>query len=250
MNSIFSTRHLTFALFLLLSIAAPIQAQVATFSGRVTDQNTGQAVPDVAIVAQGNLTGTRVAISDSQGNYTLEMGANTNIRLRAYRKNFIFNPAFVGFASVGGPITGTRTLDFQGAALPFPILIFSQAPILLTQDNSLEGLAVDSVFHLRDPLRLVNDDYFGSEKRTRLVLLLVDLDLFQGETLSIISAQAQDKTMVLHNLVVEDLRKVPGVPWMSQLTVRLPDVLAVPNDLTITVTARNATSNPVTLHVE
>jgi hypothetical protein len=250
MNYILSTRQLMFALGLLVSIAAPIRAQIATFSGRVTDQNTDQGIPDVAIVAQGNLTGTRVAISDSQGNYALEMGANTNIKLRAYRKNFIFNPAFVGFTSLGGFLTGTRSLDFQGAALPFPILIFGQAPILLTQDNSLEGLAVDSVFHLRDPIKLSNNDYFGSDKRTRLILLLVDLDLFQGETLSIISVQAQDKTMVTHNLVVEDLRKVPGVPWMSQLTVRLPGVLAVPNDLAVTVTARNATSNAVTFRVE
>jgi hypothetical protein len=121
---------------------------------------------------------------------------------------------------------------------------------LLTQDSSLEGLAVDSVFHLRDPIKLSNNDYFGSDKRTRLILLLVDLDLFQGETLSIISVQAQDKTMVTHNLVVEDLRKVPGVPWMSQLTVQVPDVLAVPNDLAVTVTARNGTSNAVTFRVE
>ena len=248
MSYLFQTRSL--ALLLIVLTCPPGFSQVATFTGRVTDQNTGQGIPDVAIVAQGNLTGTRVAISDPQGNYTLEMGANTNIKLRAYRKNFIFNPAFVGFTSLGGFLTGTRSLDFQGAALPFPILIFGQAPILLTQDNSLEGLAVDSVFHLRDPIKLSNNDYFGSDKRTRLILLLVDLDLFQGETLSIISVQAHDKTMVTHNFVVEDLRKVPGVPWMSQLTVRVPDVLAVPNDLAVTVTARSQISNVVTLRVQ
>mgnify|MGYP003578465702 FL=1 len=238
------------SLVLVLFAHTSVFSQATTFTGRVTDQNTGQAISDVAIVAQGNLTGTRVAVSDAQGNYTLEMGSNTNIKVRAYRKNFIFNPALAGFTSIGGFITGSRSLDFTGAALPFPILIFAQAPIVLTEDSSLRALAVDSVFHLRDPLKLVNNDYFGSDKRTRLILTLVDLDLFQGETFSIVTVQAQDKTMVTHNLVVEDLRKVPGVPWMSQLTVRLPDVLATPNDLTISVTARNATSNPVTLHVE
>ena len=241
-------RPLILALFLLS--AAPVCSQVATFSGRVSDETTSQGIPDVAVVAQGDLTGTRVAVSDSQGNYTLQVGANTNIKLRAYRKNFIFNPAFIGFTSIGGFVTGPRTVDFQGAALPFPILIFAQAPILLTQDSSREGLAIDSVFYLRDPLSLSNDFYFGSDKRTRITLLLVDLDLFQGENLSILTVQAQDKTMVTHNLVVEDLRKVPGVPWMSQLTVRLPDLLAVPNDLTMTVTARNLTSNAVTLKVQ
>lgn len=248
MSSLFQARPI--ALVFILIAHTSVFSQVATFNGRVTDQNTGQAIPDVAIVAQGNLTGTRVAISDAQGNYTLEIGSNTNIKVRAYRKDFIFNPALAGFSSIGGFITGSRSLDFQGTALPFPILIFAQAPILLTEDNSLRALAVDSVFHLRDPLKAVNNDYFGSDKRTRIILTLVDLDLFQGETLAIVTAQAQDKTMVTHSLVVEDLRKVPGVPWMSQLTVRLPDVLAVPNDLTISVTARNTTSNSVTLHIE
>ena len=248
MSSLFQTPAL--ALVFILFARTSVFSQVATFTGRVTDETTGQGIPDVAIVAQGNLTGTRVAISDGQGSYTLEMGSNANIKVRAYRKNFIFNPALAGFSSIGGFITGSRSLDFQGAALPFPILIFAQAPILLTEDNSLRAFAVDAVFHLRDPLKPVNDDYFGSDKRTRIILTLVDLDLFQGETLSIITVQAQDKTMVTHNLVVEDLRKVPDVPWMSQLTVRLPDVLATPNDLTITVTARNVASNPVTFHVE
>ncbi len=148
MNYLLSTRHLTFALLLLFSIAAPIRAQVATFSGRVTDQNSGQGIADVAIVAQGNLTGTRVAISDVQGNYTLQMGANTNIKLRAYRTNFFFNPALAGFASLGGfPVSGTHSLNFDGTALPFPIFIFG-APILLTEDSSLQALTFDSVFHV------------------------------------------------------------------------------------------------------
>ncbi len=95
------------------------QQPTATFTGRITDQNTAVGLADVAIVAQGNQTGTRVVITDAQGNYSVSLGANTNIRLRAYKTGFVFNPAFVGFASIGGqPITGTRTLDFTGIAPP------------------------------------------------------------------------------------------------------------------------------------
>jgi len=54
------------------------QQPTVTLSGRVTDQNTAQGIADVAIVAQGNQTGTRVVITDVQGNYTLPFGANTS----------------------------------------------------------------------------------------------------------------------------------------------------------------------------
>ncbi len=207
-----------------------------TLSGRVTDQNTAQGIADVAIVAQGNQTGTRVVITDVQGNYTLPFGANTNIKLRAYKTGFVLNPAFFGFASMGGPaITGTLTRDFAGASLPFPIIIFVQAPILLTEDESLNALALDAVLDTRDPFPLVSDNYFGAEKRTRIKLLLVDLDLYSGES---------------GVLPVEDLRKAPGFPWLAQLTALLPSDLTGPNDLSLSVSARGQTSNSVNLRIK
>ena len=73
----------------------------------------------------------------------------------------------------------------------------------------------------------------------------MDLDLYpnQGETLSLITAQAQDAQFKTYNLVVEDLRKVPGIPWMSQLLVLLPAELAGVTDVTVTVSARGKVSN-------
>jgi hypothetical protein len=238
-------------LFVTLSGAATASAQTATFTGRVTDQNTGLGIPNVAIVAVGNQSGTRVAVSDDQGNYTLSIGSNTNIVLRTYKRLYVFNPALVGYSSVGGfPIVGTRTQNYTGLGLPFAILIFAQAPILLTEDQSLNILTMDGVLQTRDPLGVVTNSYFGSDKRTRAQLYLVDMDLFSGETLSIISAAAIDAQQVNHALVVEDLRKVPGVPWMSQLTVRLPDDLTGPAEFTVTVTARGQTSNAAKLHIK
>jgi len=86
-------KYFLLSLTLVLTTALTTYSQTATFSGRVTDQNTGVGIPDVAIVAVGNQTGARVAITDAQGNYTLPMGTtNNNIKLRAYRPNFLFNP--------------------------------------------------------------------------------------------------------------------------------------------------------------
>lgn len=233
--------------------AVSVWAQQPTFSvsGRVTDQNTGQGIADVALVAQGNQTGTRVVITDAQGNYTLSFGANTNIRLRAYKTLFVINPVLVGFASIGGlPITGSTQQDFTGLRLPIPILIFAQPPILMTEDESLDALTLDGVLLMRDPFPLVNNNYFGTDKRTRVKLFLVAMDLYSGETLSIIAVQARDAQQRTYALPVEDLRKVPGVPWLAQLTVLLPSDLMGPIDVTLSVSARGQVSNLAKLRIE
>ena len=242
-------RHFSLLLALILTTALTAYSQVTTFSGKVTDQTTGAGIANVAVVAQGNQTGTRVAVTDATGNYTLPMGANNNIKVRAYRTNFVFNPLQVVFVSTG-IVVGPHPLDFTGSALPFPILIFGLEPLLLTEDDSLKALAVDSIFYQRDPLPLLNNNNLGNDKRTRITLLLVDLDLFSGELLSVITAQAIDQSQVAHDLPVEDLRKVPGFPWMTQLTVRLPSNLVVPNQLSVSVTARGKTSNAATIRIQ
>lgn len=242
-------RNLWLSLALILTTAGTAYSQATIFSGKVTDQNTTLGIPNVAVVALGNQSGTRVAITDAQGNYTISMGGNNNVRLRAYRTNFVFNPLQISFISVGSPLIGPFQQDFTGAALPFPILIFAGEPILLTEDNSLKALTVDSVSLQRDPFSLLNDNYVGNDKRTRINLFLFDLDLFGGETLSILTAQATDQLQGLHNLPVEDLRKVPGFPWLNQLTVRLPGDL-MPGEFKVTVTARGKTSNAATFRVQ
>ena len=236
-------RGLAFLIALGAVTSVCAQQTVVTISGRVTDQSTGQPIAGAAVSAQGNLTGTRVSITDAQGDYTLPLGANTDITLRAYTSLYAFNPLSTEFTSFGGPFTGTLSRNFTGNKLPFPILIFALPPIVLTEDSSLNTLAFDSMLYLRDPFALVNDNHLGTDKRTRLMLLLIDMDLYSGETISIITVQAQDAQQRTFVLPVEDLRKVPDFPWLSQLMVRLPPELAAVTDVTISVSARGQTSN-------
>ena len=240
-------------LLLLIAFGASfaVCAQTVTFSGRVTEQATGQGIAGAAVVGEANQTGVRVAVTDAQGNYTLSFGSNTNIRLRAYKTNYFFNPALVGYSSLGGfPLMGSFTQNFSGTS--FPVLILARSPVLLTEDNSLNALVLDNVIQTRDPFSLTNENYFGADKRTRLTLLLVDLDLYpnQGETISIVTAQAQDTQAKTYPLAVEDLRKVPNVPWMTQLVVRLPSELVGVTDVNVTVTARGLVSHAAKLRLK
>src|SRR2546423_10184538 len=248
----FPHKRLTQFVLALTLCAISARAQ-GTFSGRVTDNTSGQGVSGAAVVMVGNQTGTRVAISDSVGNYSLPYGWNTSIELRAYKQPYIFSPILVSLSSPGGfPIFGPITQNFQGTILPIQILIFPLPPVLLTEDSSLNALTLDDELHLRDPFSTASNNYFGSDQRTRLSLLLVDLDLYesQGETLSVISAQARDAQFKSYALPVEDLRKVPGVPWMSQLTVRLPTELSGLSEITVTVAARGQISNAAKIRLK
>ena len=211
-------------------------AQTATFSGRVFDQNTGQAIPGAVVVAEGNLTGTRVVETNAQGNYVLPFGANSNIRLRAYKRSYTFNPLMVVHVTTGPAIFGSFSQDFAGSS--FPIRIITLPPVILTEDTSLNALTLDGVVRIRDPFAVTNNHYFGSVTQTRLTLLLVDLDLYpnQGDSLSMISVHARDAQSRTYTLVPEDLRQVPGIPWMSQLIVRLPPELSGAGEANITVT--------------
>src|SRR5256714_8439751 len=78
--------YLSLALLILFCATASVHAQqtTVTIAGRVTDQNTGQGISGVAIAGSANQTGTRVAITDAQGSYTLTFGTNSDVKLRAY----------------------------------------------------------------------------------------------------------------------------------------------------------------------
>jgi hypothetical protein len=226
--------RIVFLIIVLLGGAIASSAQPATFSGRVTEQTTGQGIANAVVVGEGNVTGTRVAVTDAQGNYSLPFGANTNIRLRAYKTTYTFDPLMVVFVSSGPPLSGPFQRDFAGTS--FPVRIITMPPVLLTEDNSLNALAVDGVVRTRDPFTVANDRYFGADQRTRMTLLLVDLDLYpnQGKSLSLITVQAQGQTGTFH-LIPEDLRKVPGFSWMTQLIVRVPPELAGAGETNVTV---------------
>ena len=185
-------------------------------------------------MAEGNVTGTRVVETDAQGNYILPFGANNNIRIRAYKTTYTFDPSMVVYVSSGPPLSGSFSQNFAGTSFPFRIIALP--PVLLTEDNSLNALTLDGVVRTRGPFAVTNDHYFGADKQTRLTLLLVDLDLYPGESLSAIMVQAQDAQSRTYTLVPEHLRKVPAFPWMSQLIVRLPPELSGAGEANITVT--------------
>jgi len=98
---------------------------------------------------------------------------------------------------------------------------------------------------LKEPFAVVPEHFFSSDQRTRLVLFGVNLELRPDENLSAITVQAEDSQQRKYLLPVETINRVPGFPWLSQLTVKLPDELQGIGDVWLSVSLRGVQSDKV-----
>ena len=118
-------------------------------------------------------------------------------------------------------------------------------PQIVSEENSDVAIALDSVTMMRDPFPLMDLLNFSSDKRTRLMLFVSHLDLLPGESVSAVTAQAEDAQLKVYPLTVEFVGKPVGLEPLSQVIVRLPDIFPAGQSVLISVTLRGQTSNKV-----
>ena len=125
-------------------------------------------------------------------------------------------------------------------------IVDDDAPVLATEQNSQRAIALDTVTFVRDPFVLTNDQYSGTDKRTRVSVFATNLKLTDGLS---ITAQAVDSQQVTHQLEVEFVGGLPTFMGFTQIVVKLPDGITVAGDLQVTVTVRGKTSSGVLVGV-
>jgi hypothetical protein len=103
---------------------------------------------------------------------------------------------------------------------------------------------------LRDPFSLANVLSLTSDKRTRVMLFAINLDLLPSEDSSAVTARAEDAQMILHPVTVEFVGKVPAFEWLTELIIILPADLPVGQDVLLSVTYRTQTSNKVRIKIK
>lgn len=148
-------------------------------------------------------------------------------------------------------VSATAT-DEQGArttSKSVTFVISAGSPKLLSDADSGRAAALASVTLLKEPLSVVSEFSFSSDQRTRLIVFGVNLELRPGENLSAISAQAEDAQQRSYVLPVEDLSVVPKFPWLTQVTVKLPDELRGMGDVWLSVSLRGTQSNRVLIKI-
>jgi len=205
---------------------------------------------DVMVILISDVTGTQITFTNQSGNYTLTYlgGMSHNLRILPSKSGFIFNPLLTIFTG-SGTISGDRTINFEGTQIPI-VLSIVQPPILLTQENSLRALALDSVTWTSEPFGVAGNHNFSTDQRTRVSLFVVNLELNQGEPLSVITAEAEASNGQIFPLTVEYFGAVPNFTWLKQVVVKLPTEIANSVDVKVTLKSHDTAGNTVMLKVQ
>ena len=123
------------------------------------------------------------------------------------------------------------------------------APItLLTHGDPPHAVALDSVTLLAGPFSPFSDLNFSADGRTRLSLFATNISPLDEST-SAITVKVEDTQHNSYQLPVEWVGRTPGYPWLIQIVVHLPDVLAHAGDVNVQVTVRGSASNNALLSI-
>ena len=121
----------------------------------------------------------------------------------------------------------------------------TQAPILISRDDSTRAIAFESVTRQREPFSRLARVQFGPDAKTRVMVFAKNLQLQAGETVSAVTADAEDAEHHIYQLVVEHIDAVPDQPWVTSIILQLPDDLADVGDVLMRIRYRGLISNRV-----
>jgi len=110
--------------------------------------------------------------------------------------------------------------------------------------------SMDSIRFLRDPFQVVNGaDVLnsGSDRNTRVIVFVRNLQLAQGETSSAVVVNLADGNNQNYDVPAEDVRAVPNTDFL-QVIFRLPNTLAI-GTCTVTIKIHGQMSNAGTMRI-
>jgi hypothetical protein len=175
------------------------------------------------------------------------------------------NAPWINVTSDGASSNGNTKVTFSvapnnGAMRASSIVVAGQpinvtqapglGPTLLTEETSPRAIAIDSVTWRRDPFSTIASLNFSPDHRSRVMLFAANVDLMPGETISIITAQAEDAQHRVFPLTVEFIGKVPGFDWLTQINLKLPDELANAGEVWVTINLRGMPSNKAMMSIK
>src|SRR2546421_2974866 len=186
----------------------------------------------------GNTIITEIPASGCVGSSSPFAGYVANARAKF---NAMFTPtASFQFANVPIQITGVGMFDFlhgQTGVAPngielHPILdiSFTSAPqlILVEDEPQNDEAAVVDLLLIRDPFDAINNIEWlnsGADRNTRLLVLVSNLELAQGEQPSSVIVNLVDSGNHTYDVPADDVRLVPNSSF-TQVMFRLPDAVS------------------------
>ncbi|HSS20939.1 MAG TPA: DUF1800 domain-containing protein [Pyrinomonadaceae bacterium] len=127
--------------------------------------------------------------------------------------------------------------------------IGSGGPVLLTEANSTRAVALESLTLQRDPFPVISPSLLSSDRRTRIAVFAMNVDLYTGEAANAFTAEAEASGPRIFPLKVESVSRVPGFEGLTQITIRLDELMADAGDVLLRISLRGMTSNRVRIAV-
>jgi len=119
----------------------------------------------------------------------------------------------------------------------------STRPVLISEDSSTRGIALDSVTRKHEPFSPASEVSFSADNRTRVMLFA--MGIADNAIPSELTASAEDGAHNLYSLPVEYVGPVSGQEWMTSIIVRLSDTMSDVGDVLVGITYRGVSSNRV-----
>jgi hypothetical protein len=143
-----------------------------------------------------------------------------------------------------GPIMLNWTATTCNPVVPLQLLLDQSGPA------ADQAVALDSVLLVRDPFLVLNSANTlngGTDRNTRVVIYVANLQLAAGAPASALTINLVDGNNQTHNVSAQDYRVVINQP-LIQITFRLPDNLAA-GTCKIKVMTQNQVSNTATFRI-
>lgn len=117
------------------------------------------------------------------------------------------------------------------------------APLLLTEGGTGRAAALDAVVLTREPFAPVSLSNLSLDHGTRIILFVANARLQAGEDSAAVTVTGEDPSLRVYSLPVESAGAVPGLGWLTQVVVRLPESFDGAFDLQLCVRVHGAESN-------
>ena len=150
------------------------------------------------------------------------------------------------------------TLILFASSLSLRAQAVPDAPVLLSEATSTRAIAIDSLTFQRDPFPLTSPVAFSADRRTRVMLFAMNLNLLPGEGANAITAEAEDGNRRRYPLTVEYVGKVPNarhiggelnLQWLHTVVVRLHDEMGDVGDVLVRIGLHGVSSNRVRIAI-
>ncbi|MGZ5434551.1 MAG: lipase/acyltransferase domain-containing protein [Pyrinomonadaceae bacterium] len=207
-------------------------------------QDTDAPVVSITSTAPGNSSLITITSSDANSGVKATYFSVNGSNFQPYTAPFTVNqyqaPAIHAFADDN---VGNRSSLVTHQLISFGV------PVLVTQPNSTRAIAFDSVLRTAEPFHLTYDQPWASDRRTRIMLFVMNFELAAGESASAVTASAQDGSSRVYSLPVEYVSKVPGSAWLTCVIVKLNDEIGNAGDILVRINYRGISSNGVRIGI-